>query len=238
MVIAILRFLVSAWILALVACSSSSTPSAPTQHVTISATPAAFTFALDNNTPASIHVTRSSGSFSSLALGVADPTIVGFTAPSLSGGTAIFTIIPIAHGSTTVTATDSTGANAPVSVTTATCGRPPSLLGAQQVVPAAGATGVSPSIGTLYFVAYFLTGVGVSGNLHVAVGAHSTLEGGALVAATLPPGTTLPTPLPISGATGTIVSATIPALTTGQTYTTQLYNDTCQPAVLAGTFST
>ena len=90
----------------------------------------------------------------------------------------------------------------------------------------------------MYFVAYFLSGVGVSGNLHMAVGAHSTLEGGALVAATLPLGTMLPTPLPIPGATGVVVSAPVPTLPAGQSYTTQLYNDTCQPAVSAGTFST
>lgn len=217
--------------------SPSPQPTTP-QVVTLSASPATYTFPLDNNTPEPVSVTRSNGTFTSLALGVADPTVVGVTAPALNGTSATFSVIPIAHGATTVTATDSTGASTSVSVTTASCGRPSSLVAAQQVVPAAGATGVSASIGTLYFVAYSLNGLGAAGNLHLIVGAHGTLEGGPLVAATLPPGTVLPTPIPLPGATGTIVSATVPALVPGQQYQTQLYNDTCQPAVLAGTFST
>jgi hypothetical protein len=157
----------------------------------------------------------------------------------LTAAGATFSVIPIAHGATTITATDSTGASALVSVTSALCGRPPSMLAAQQVVPASGATGVSPSIGRVYFVAYFVTGVGVSGNLHMSVGAHGTLEGGPLVAAALPPGTVLPTPPLLPGPiTSMTVSATVPTLAAGQQYQTQLYNDTCEGAVLAGTFST
>jgi hypothetical protein len=220
--------------LVLAGCSGGNSSPSPQQVVTLSASPATYTFPLDDNTPEPVSVTRSNGTFTSLALGVADPTVVGVTAPALNGASATFSVIPIAHGATTVTATDSTGAATSVSVTTASCGRPASLVAAQQVVPTAGATGVSASIGTLYFVAYG----GGTGNLHLIVGAHGTLEGGPFVAATLPPGTVLPPPIPLPGVTDTIVSATVPALVPGQQYQTQLYNDTCQPAVLAGTFST
>jgi len=72
---------------------------------------------------------------------------------------------------------------------------------AQQIFPASGATGTSSSVATVYFVAYFLTGAGVSGSLHVAVGAHGTLEGGPLVAASPPPGTVVPTAIPLPDAT-------------------------------------
>ena len=109
---------------------------------------------------------------------------------------------------------------------------------AQQIFPASGAVGTSRSVAAVYFVAYFLTGAGVSGSLHVAVGAHGTLEGGPLVAASPPPGTVLPTPIPLPDATDIVVSATVPMLAAGQTYQTQLYNDTCQAPVVAGTFST
>ncbi len=205
---------------------------------TLLATPAQYAFSLDNNTPEPVSVTRSAGTFSSLGLSVADPTIVGVTVPALSGATATFSVIPIAHGATTITATDSTGSSSSVNIATASCGRPPSLVAAQQAYPASGATGVPTSIGILYFVAYFSNGVGVSGHLHLIVGTHGTLEGGPLDVATLPPGTVLPTPIPLPNVSDTIVSATIPALASGQQYQTQLYNDTCQPAVLAGTFST
>ena len=219
--------------------SSGGSPAAPAQPVTLSATPAAFTFPLNDNTPEPVSVTRSAGTFASLGLSVGDPTVVGVTATVLTGSTATFSVIPIAHGATTITTTDGTGVSTTVSITTASCGRPPSILAAQQVVPASGATGVSPSIGQVYFVAYVVTGVAASGNLHMSVGAHGTLEGGQLVAATLPAGTVLPTPPPLPGPyTSTIVSATVPALAAGQQYRTQLYNDTCQGADVAGTFST
>ena len=233
--------LVGLVLVALAGCGGggSSRSAAPAQSVTLSATPAAYTFPLDDNTPEPVSIGRSTGAFASLGLSVGDPTIVGVTAPILTGASATFAVIPIAHGATTITATDSTGVSTTVSITTATCGRPPSILAAQQVVPASGATGVSPSIGQLYFVAYVVTGVAVSGSLHMGVGAHDTLEGGPLVAATLPAGTVVPTPPPLPGPyTSTIVSATIPALAAGQQYQTQLYNDTCQGADVAGTFST
>jgi hypothetical protein len=226
------------------ACGSSanycrSCVSYPGAGAVLSATPSAYTFPLDDNTPEPIIVTRSSGSFASLTLSVADPTIVGVTTPTLGGATAKFSILPIARGSTVVTATDASSVSTTVHVTTALCGRPASLLAAQQVLPPSGASGVSPSIGTLYFVAYFPIGTSgiVPGNLHLIAGQHGTLEGSAYAAALLPPGSALPTPIPIP-ASSAIVSATVPMLAPGQTYQTQLFSDTCQPAVLAGSFST
>jgi hypothetical protein len=206
--------------------------------VTLSATPSTYAFALDHNAPQLVNVTRSSGTFASLLLSVADPTIIGVTTPTLSGTSASFSIIPIAHGSTTVRLTDQTGAMTAVHVNTASCGRPASMLAAQQLVPASGATNVSSSIGTLYFLAYFQNGAALSGNLHVIAGNHRTLEGGPLVAATAPPGTIFPTPIPIPNTTDVVVSASVPALAPAQRYRTEVYNDTCQPAVLAGAFST
>src|SRR5450755_2771203 len=204
----------------------------------LSATPATFTFALDHNAPQVVTVTRSSGTFTSVLLSVADPTIVGVTDPTLSGASATFSIVPVAYGSTTVNVTDQTGATTAVDVSTASCGRPPSLLAAQQLVPSSGATHVSTSIGTLYFLAYFQKNVALSGNLHLIVGQHGSLEGGPLVAATAPPGTIFPTPIPIPNTTQMVVSASVPPLAPAQQYRTELYNDTCQPAELAGTFST
>ena len=233
--------LVALMLAALAGCGGGGSSAAPPpmQVVTLSATPTTFTFPLNDNTPEPVSVVRSAGAFASLGLSVGDPTVVGVTAPDLTGGSATFTIIPIARGTTTITATDSTGASTSVSVATALCGRPPSFLAAQQVVPASGATGVAPSIGRLYFVVYVPTGAGVSGNLHMSVGAHGTLEGGPIAASTLPPGTILPTPPPLPGPyTTATVSATVPTLAAGQQYQTQLYSDTCQGAVVAGTFST
>ncbi len=233
------KTLVALVAIALAGCGGGGSSAAPAQPVTLSATPATFTFPLNDNTPEPVSVARSTGTFASLGVSVSDPTIVGVTAPALAGANATFSVIPIAHGATTITATDSTGASTTISITTASCGRPASLLAAQQVLPASGATSVSPSIGRLFFVVYFVSGAAVNGNLHLSVGAHGTLEGGPLVAAFLPPGTVMPSPPPLPGpVTSASVSATVPALAAGQQYQTQLYNDTCQGAVLAGTFST
>ncbi len=225
------------WLVA-VGCSGGSGGGPAPAPVTLSVSPSSYTFALDDNAPVTVTVTRTGGPFASLALGVADPTIVGVTPLTLSGSAATFSVIPVARGATAVTAVDGSGASASFSVTTASCGRPATLVAAQQFVPAAGATAVAPSIGKMYFVGYFVNGVRAGGKLHLIVGAHGTQEGGPLVQATPPPGTVLPTPIPLPGVTDTVLSATVPALVAGQSYQTQLYNDTCQPAVLAGAFST
>ena len=224
-------------LLSMTGCGGSTT-SSPAAGGSLTVSPMSYAFPLDNNSPAPFAVTSSGGSLSGLSLAVADPTIVGITAPAIGATSATFSVTPIARGSTTVTATDTAGGSASVSVSTALCGRPASLVGAQQVVPASGAANVATTIGVLYFIVYFATNTPGNGNLHLAAGAHGTLEGGPLAPATLPPGTVLPTPLPIPFATSQVVSATVPALQPGQQYRTQLYNDTCQPAVLAGSFST
>jgi hypothetical protein len=241
------KVLIFACAATLVGCSSDESGGRPqpcTGCILIGTTPSAYTFPLDNNMPELVTARMSRGSFTSLSLSVGDPTQIGVTTPTLSGAEATFSVIPIAHNyaaanpGNTVMLTDSSGAQGSVGITTASCGRPASLLAAQQIVPASGATGTSTSVGTVYFVAYFLTGVGVNGSLHMAVGAHGTLEGGPLVAASPPPGTSLPTPIPLPDATDIVVSATVPMLTAGQTYQTQLYNDTCQAPVIAGAFAT
>lgn len=210
----------------------------PPSKATLSATPAAFTFILDQNAPQRVDIMRSTGAFTSLQIVIGDPSVAGVTTPSLNGASATFSVIPIAHGSTSVQVTDQTGATTGLNVTTASCGRPASLLAAQQLVPSPDAKHIPTSIGTIYLLAYFQNGSTLSGSLHLIVGQHGSLEGGPLVAATAPPGTVLPTPIPIPNSTQIVVSATVPTLTTAQQYETQVYNDTCQPAVLSGTFTT
>ncbi len=84
------KTLVALVVVALAGCggggsSGGSSPAAPAQPVTLSATPATFTFPLDDNTPEPISVARSAGTFASLGLSVGDPTVVGVTAPVLTG---------------------------------------------------------------------------------------------------------------------------------------------------------
>lgn len=214
---------------------SSNVPIASAASLALS--PASYSFSLDQNAPQQFTVTRSNGSFTSLVLSIGDPTVVGVSGPTISGSTASFQVLPIAHGTTSVNATDQNGNSAAAQISTASCGRPPSLVAAQALLPSNGATGVSSSIGRLYFVVYMMRGTTLSGNLHLIVGQHSSLEGGPLVLATPPPGAVLPTPIPLLNAVDFVASASVPPLALGQRYETELYNDTCQPAVIAGTFS-
>lgn len=218
-------------------CSGSSMSSAGAA-VTLSASPSAYTFPLGDSSPQPITVARSNGTFTSVTLSVSDPTIVGVTTPLLAGGSATFSIVPIARGSASISIADSSGAQAQVNAMTPLCGRPPNLIAAQQLFPSDGAGGVSTSVGKVYFSVYFLNGTSPSGNLHLILQPHATLEGGPLTAATPPPGTVFPTPIPLPNATAIEMSASVPPLQAGAQYETELYNDTCQQAVLAGAFST
>lgn len=217
---------------------STSTPQPGAPAVTLSANPSSYTFSLNETAPVPVTISRSVATFASLGLAVGDPTQIGVTIPVLGGATATFSVIPVANGSTTVTATDGSGVSTTVGVASALCGRPSSIAAFQLLIPTSGASGVSTSIGTMYFYVYFASPTPQSGSLHLIVGQHGTLEGGTYAPATLPPGTVLPTPPPIPYMSSEIVAAAVPRLVAGQQYKTELYNDPCQPADVAGTFST
>jgi hypothetical protein len=160
---------------------------------------------------------------------------------SFAAWPARFIVYPIAHGSTTATFTAG-GASATITATTGNCGRPDALSPASQLVyPQPGATGVSPSIGKLYF-AVWLRGIYIVPptfppiNLHLIAGAHDTQEGSALQPDTPPPGSA-----PVNTQQqGTLqyMSATVTALRSATAYRTQIYDDACQPALLTGSFTT
>jgi len=80
----------------------------------------------------------------------------------------------------------------------------------------------------------------ILGNLHLIVGSNGTLDSFAPVVGggSLPPGVALPTPIPLPNAVSVVGYTTVPPLASGQRYQTQLYLDSCHPAVLAGEFST
>ncbi len=242
-----LRLSVAVASLFVAACSSGSgTPSpSPTAAPPLVANPTSVSFSIadDIGSPQAVDITSAAGFGSGLTVSVGDPTQLGAAVALPNQPTmATLSIYPISSGlsggSSGVSLGDSLGGTAMISVTQEACGRPASLVDAQQAYPANASTGVSTNVGKLYFVAYFYHGAPTSGRLHLTVGSHGTLEGGPLVAATLPPGTLLPTPIPLPDTSDTIVSATVPTLLPGQQYRTQLYNDTCQSPIIAGSFST
>jgi len=207
--------------------------------VVLMANPTSYIFGINETTPKAIAVTRNYSTFSSLAATPSDPTRVGVSV-STSGGTAIVSVLPIASGplANILTITDgSSGASTTVGLSTAPCGRPENLDHRSQLVwPLPGATGVTPNIGTVYFAIFTPTTLILTTKLHMVVGTNATLEGGTLQTATPPGGAVAPTPPP--GMVETYMNASVPTLPSGTAIHTQIYDDTCQGALLTGTFST
>jgi hypothetical protein len=175
---------------------------------------------------------------SHFGISVTDPTVVGYTPATLSGTSASLSVFAIAPGSTSISFSDEGGSVAVTTSSDLPCGRPSNLFyNSTLIVPAPGATAVPTNVGALYFAVYsYGLGGPPTPNLHVIIGAHQSFEAGALVVDAPPFG--VPTPAPISGETLTYMRATVPQLTANTSYRTQLYEDTCQSALLAGAFST
>lgn len=221
-----------------------STP-APSPSVTLSASPASFTFSgLDPMPPPQGGWVAASPTPVSLALSidVADPTVIGVSiGESFAAWPARFIVYPVAHGSTTATFSAG-GASTTITAATGLCGRPDALSPASQLVyPRPGATNVPASIGKLYFAVwlvgtYFAPATFPTIGSHLIVGAHETQEGSTLQADTPPPGSA-PVDTTRQG-TLQYMSATIPPLRAATAYRTQIYDDTCQPALLTGSFTT
>jgi len=197
--------------------------------------PSSIGFGLQATPPPQIVVLTNVTAGTPISISVQDPTLVGVSTAPPSNGSPAFAIRGIAAGSTTVTFA-ANGSTATVRTQSALCGRPDALNPAPvQLSPPNGSTSVPQNVGTVYFGVYSVV-PRVQPYLHLAVGAHGTLEGGALTAASLPAG--IPTAPPQPGRTLTYMSASVPPLQPGTTYRTQPYDDACQPALVAGSFST
>ena len=227
---------------------SPSATSLPTELHLPTPTPApltlsaqSVTFDIFNPQPQTITVTSASGFGGALHALPFNGTLVGATVSVTGTGSATVSLTPIAYGSgtsgspsgtTNVTLRDDTGASAWISVTQWPCGRPDNLRPPSMLIsPQPGATGVSPTVGRLYFAVTSV--VAPSPILHVWT-EYGTLEGSALTAATPPPGAAPFTP----GPNVTVMAATIGTLPISARVTTQIYDDPCQPPIPTGTFDT
>ncbi len=219
------------------ACSSGSGTASVATPNQIAASPSALFFQVELGAPPSVPVTVSGARAldSNFAVSVLDPTVIGYTAPSISGRTATLSVFAIAPGSTSISFSDAGGSAVVTTGSGSPCGRPNNLSYASTLIaPAPGATSVPTNVGSLYFAVYSY--VAPAANLHVIVGAHQSFEAGALAVASPPPGT--PAAAPIAGQLLTYMKATVPQLSPGTSYRTELYGDTCEGALLAGSFST
>jgi hypothetical protein len=155
------------------------------------------------------------------------------------------TFYPISGGrggdgdSTKVTIAGKAGSSVTVAVTQEPCGRPDNIIHADLIYPPIGTKRVSRTVAALYFAVYAETAPSTQfpANLHLILGKHETLEGTTLTKAAPPPGSVIPTPVPGTFVT-TYMKGSIPPLPAKTTIQTQVYDDTCQPPILAGAFST
>jgi hypothetical protein len=205
-------------------------------------TPSSVFFDLGQQVPAAQSVVLSGSALMSgapLTVSIADPTVVGVTQVQfVVAGPPTYAINPVAHGSTTVTFTIGT-ASAAVTATTATCGRPDFLRPESQLIfPQPGSTGVPTSLSKLYFAVGYPSFNSLPSAIHLnlIVGQHATQPiSVTLQADTAPPGSA--TPAPAQNVTYQVMSVPVP-LMPATAYRTQLYDDTCEPAILTGAFTT
>lgn len=222
----------------LAACSGQMANSNASISGPLVANPSSVQFSIAQFLPPAqpVQLTKANGTSGPFSLSVANPTVVGASSPVSSGGSASFSVFPIAAGSTSITVADASGASVTVTAATSACGRPDNLGPSQMVFPKPGATGVATSIGKIYFGVLSVLAPKQT-NLHLIAGQNGTLEGGTLHPDTPPPGSGSVTPTP-QYPTVTYMSATVPALQAETNYRTQIYDDACQPANLTGAFTT
>lgn len=197
--------------------------------------------------PVPVTVTAPDGFFDPLAVTSSNPALVGAWVTNASGNTATVDVIPIGGtggvGATPVTVYLTAGpAAGSFTVSSPLCGRPDALTYAQLLFPPSGASAVPVSTPTIYVAGFFPHGLippgsPPPGRLHFVVGTtlKATIEGTALSAATPPPGSATPAPVPGDMLSG---SEPMPHLLPGGTYSVYLYDDACEEPFLAGTFTT
>jgi hypothetical protein len=217
------------------AISPGSTASQP-----FAAVPLSLAFATTQTLPQAARVALrgdgSSGAAAAFTVSVDDPTQVG--AAVASGGTALV-VTPISSGRTGATSVHVANAGGAETIVTASeglCGRADNLApGSTIIYPRNGARGVSTHVGKLYF-AIFSQKAAPAARLHLIVGSHGTLEGSRLMKAVAPRGAASVEPR--TGLALTVMAATVPELPAASLLHAQVYDDACQPPLIAGTFRT
>jgi hypothetical protein len=145
-------------------------------------------------------------------------------------------------GTTTITVRSANGASATIPVTGVPCGRPDALDYASLISPANGARNVALTASNYYVEVGAIAAITQSPfepvlHAHIVVNDSSALDPQApLTPATPPPGAASPSPPP-SGVYG-YEEGTMPQLSAGNSYTVYVYDDYCESALDAGTFST
>jgi hypothetical protein len=202
--------------------------------------------------PAAVMLSSSTSLGSKFFVTIGNPTQLGASSVHQTGATtATLTLYPISTGQTgtgrtIVSVKSPSGDVARIDVRQASCANSASPLGgAQLIFPRSRQSGVSRSVGMLYFRVFEHSDVPKPAPklsktlLHLIVNSKQTLEGGQLSEATPPPGSLKATPSPIPGPWAfRYMQASVPALPRASKITTQVYNANCKPATATDEFQT
>ncbi len=229
----------------LAGCSTSASNS-PLSTTVFTTSPMTFSatsvdFSIEESVPtASVTLSKASAVDAPLVFTYSDPTIAGVSSTAVSGSSAAITLVGIASGSTTATATDGVGSQGSISLRAGPCGRPDEMTQEPVLLsPSNASTGIATGVGTLYFGIYTVAANVNDIHLHMIVGQNQAFEAGALSNATLPAGVATAPPPQSGGSTVLSYQAvTVPNLKANTSYRTQLYDNVCSPAMIAGSFTT
>lgn len=154
--------------------------------------------------------------------------------------TAIAKVYAVSQGVTSATTATvgETNSSTTVTISQFSCGRPEAIVHADLIYPPIGTKNVSPDARALYFMVYKVQHAAIPQiGLHLILGKDRTAEGGDLVRATPPPGSVIPTPPPGPFDSMSMKGA-IPRLPATTSIQSQIYDDTCQLAIMPGNFKT
>jgi hypothetical protein len=207
----------------------------------VTADPPGANFAADpGSTTRTFTIRKSSGIAYPLIVQVDDPAYVAISQPlPADENVATIEVRQIAAGAVVhVLITDAAGTSTIVPIETALPCAVPASNWSRIVPPQRDADGVSPTIGKLYFAVYAHSAN--PAGIHVRLlWDHLATETGDLKPDSLP--RRVPAVRPDFGAptvTRSYMSATVPRLLPGTTYRVQLYDVTCEPVEIAGSFTT
>ncbi len=218
------------------ACGGGGSPSVTpgeTSPKALTLTPASLTYYSSNSKQqTSVSV---SGAIGPVTVRVGDPTMAAISAASSTS----FVVTPIAGGTTTITATDSSGATGTATVNTFMCVPPEPAF--QVVYPRGNATNVPTSASI--WVAVIADGDPVNGEIpnfypRLIANDGSAVTGTAFtITSNSPPAGSAMLP---SGYVWTYATATMSALAAGKSYRLQIADPQyqCLPPLVLGSFST
>jgi hypothetical protein len=232
---------VAACLLAACGGGDSPPPPMPTPAPAVAASPASVNANMYGGEQ-SFAITLSGTNLSGLQWTAGTLSFLNVSLQQNTASTATLNVLLTSPGTTTIDVRTANGASASIPVSAAGCGKPDALDYAALIAPPNGARSVPLTTSSYYVEVGAIPVITQSPfepvlHAHIVVNDSSALDPQApLAPATPPPGAASPSPAP-NGVYGYEEGA-MPQLAAGNTYTVYVYDDSCEPAWYAGSFST